>query len=185
MLRSFTVRRETFPIRGEFHISRGSKITADVVVVELAQAGARGRGECVPYHRYGESVDGVVAALEGLRPDVEAGLDADGLQARLPAGAARNALDCALWDLRAKLKLDKAGGFTEALRLRQAARDAGLRVMVGCMVSTSLSMAPALLVAQGAQFVDLDGPLLLAHDRAPGMAYRGSLAHPPPRALWG
>ena len=83
------------------------------------------------------------------------------------------------------IKLDKTGGLTEALRLRDAARAAGLRIMVGCMVGTSLAMAPALLVAQGAEWVDLDGPLLLARDRDPGLVYRGSVAEPPQPALWG
>jgi L-alanine-DL-glutamate epimerase-like enolase superfamily enzyme len=83
------------------------------------------------------------------------------------------------------IKLDKTGGLTEALRLRDAARAAGLKVMVGCMVGTSLAMAPALLVAQGAEWVDLDGPLLLARDREPGLIYRGSVAEPPQPALWG
>jgi L-alanine-DL-glutamate epimerase-like enolase superfamily enzyme len=83
------------------------------------------------------------------------------------------------------IKLDKAGGLTEALALAQAARAAGLRIMVGCMVATSLAMAPALLLAQDADWVDLDGPLLLAHDRHPGLRYEGALVHPPSAELWG
>ena len=83
------------------------------------------------------------------------------------------------------IKLDKTGGLTEALALREAARRAGLGVMVGCMVATSLSMAPALQVAQGAELVDLDGPLLLAKDRAQGLRYAGSLVYPPAPELWG
>jgi L-alanine-DL-glutamate epimerase-like enolase superfamily enzyme len=83
------------------------------------------------------------------------------------------------------IKLDKTGGLTEALALRADAQRLGFRIMVGCMVGTSLAMAPALLVAQGADFVDLDGPLLLARDREPGLRYEGSLLHPPPRELWG
>jgi L-alanine-DL-glutamate epimerase-like enolase superfamily enzyme len=83
------------------------------------------------------------------------------------------------------IKLDKAGGLTEALALRAAAQARGLSVMVGCMVGTSLAMAPALLLAQGAEFVDLDGPLLLARDRTPGLTYLGSMIEPPPPELWG
>jgi L-alanine-DL-glutamate epimerase-like enolase superfamily enzyme len=83
------------------------------------------------------------------------------------------------------IKLDKTGGLTEALALRDAARAAGFRVMVGCMLGTSLGMAPALLVAQGAEVVDLDGPLLLARDRAPGLRYDDMGAHPPAPELWG
>jgi len=83
------------------------------------------------------------------------------------------------------IKLDKTGGLTEALALRAAAERAGLGVMVGCMIGTSLSMAPAILVAQGAAVVDLDGPLLLAEDRADGLIYRGSIVEPPSPRLWG
>ena len=83
------------------------------------------------------------------------------------------------------IKLDKAGGLTAALLLRDRARELGFGVMVGCMVGTSLAMAPAVLLAQGADFVDLDGPLLLARDRSPGLTYRGSLVSPPEPALWG
>jgi L-alanine-DL-glutamate epimerase-like enolase superfamily enzyme len=320
-----TVTAESWPIDGTFTISRGSKTAADVVVVELtAPGGLRGRGECVPYGRYGETVDGVVAALRGLEP---AGLTRAVLAGALPAGAARNALDCALWDLEAatagrpvwalaglpaprpvetaetltldspeamaamaqdvtgsllklkvggdgvldrvaavhaaapharlivdaneawtleqtaawlpglaalgvvlveqplpagqdaglaalgtpavplcadesvhtveglrdlvgryqavNIKLDKTGGLTEALRLRRAAEDLGFAIMVGCMVGTSLAMAPALLLAQGADFVDLDGPLMLRYDRPDGVHYHDGWADPPPAALWG
>jgi L-alanine-DL-glutamate epimerase-like enolase superfamily enzyme len=83
------------------------------------------------------------------------------------------------------IKLDKTGGLTEALALADAARGAGLGVMVGCMVGTSLAMAPAILVAQGAGFVDLDGPLLLARDRDPGLRYEGSTLYPPAPEVWG
>jgi L-Ala-D/L-Glu epimerase len=298
-----------------------------VVVVELTDGAARGRGEAVPYARYGEDVPGVLAQLEGVRAAVEAGADRTRAQALLPPGAARNALDCALWDLDSKragvrawtlagrprldpvktaftlslgtpeamaaaarsaarrpllklkiggpddldrveavraaapkarlivdanealspdalarldpdfarlrvalieqplpagedaalegwrgrtplcadeslhtraelaacarryacvnVKLDKTGGLTEALALAAEARAAGLEVMAGCMVATSLAMAPALLAAQGAAFVDLDGPLLLARDREPGLRIEGSVIHPPPPDLWG
>ena len=326
-VRSLAVDAETWPIKGSFTISRGSKTAAEVVVVEVAEGGAVGRGECVPYTRYGESVAGVIAEIEALRGAVAAGLDRERLQRALPPGAARNALDCALWDLDAKragtpvwrlagvpeprpavtaytislddpqtmaaaaranaarpllklklgaegvvervravreaapgatlivdaneawtpalladalpdlanlgvamieqplpadgdaalagidrpvplcadeschdsatlagldgrydminIKLDKAGGLTEALRLANAAEAAGLRIMVGCMIATSLAMAPAALIAPRARFVDLDGPLLLARDREPGIAFEGSVMQPAPRALWG
>ena len=82
------------------------------------------------------------------------------------------------------IKLDKTGGLTEALALREAAPERGFDIMVGCMIATSLSMAPALLVADGAAFVDLDGPLLLAEDRAQGLRYDG-VVHPPESSLWG
>jgi L-alanine-DL-glutamate epimerase-like enolase superfamily enzyme len=83
------------------------------------------------------------------------------------------------------IKLDKAGGLTEALALAAEARVRGFRIMVGCMVSTSLAMAPAMLLAQGADWVDLDGPLLLARDREPSLRYEGALVHPPEPQLWG
>ena len=327
-----SVRRETWPLAGSFTISRGTRTSAEPVVVELSFTEddgrvVRGRGECVPYARYGETVDGVIAAIEGLRPRVENGLDRTGLQELLPPGAARNALDCAYWDLEAKrggqsvwrlcglaplepvttaytlsldtpeamgraaaaqaarpllklklagpgdlarveavranapqtrlivdanegwtlddyvalapklarlgvvlieqplpagqdaplagtrrpvpvcadeschatdslaelagrydavnIKLDKTGGLTEALELKRAALAQGYRIMVGCMVGTSLAMAPAVLLAQGAAFVDLDGPLLLEADRPGGLRYEGSTLHPPEPALWG
>ncbi|MBV9557211.1 MAG: L-Ala-D/L-Glu epimerase [Pseudolabrys sp.] len=320
---------ERWPIAGSFRISRGAKTEAAVVVAELANGRHIGRGECVPYGRYGESVESVIAAIEGVRPALEAGLDRNGLQQALPAGAARNALDCALWDLSAKqagrpvhtllglpapralttaytislgtpadmmvaaekaaartllkvklggvdggdpsriaavrraapnatlivdanegwlpetletnlsacadagvqlveqplpadrdedlrshkhiipicadesvhgraslaalegkydavnIKLDKTGGLAEALAMAADAQRMGFTIMVGCMVATSLSMAPAMLVAQRAQFVDLDGPLLLAKDRPDGLRYSGSEVAPPEPVLWG
>ncbi|MFN0193843.1 MAG: N-acetyl-D-Glu racemase DgcA [Aestuariivirga sp.] len=321
------VRRESWPIEGSFTISRGSKTTADVVVVELEQDGAKGRGECVPYSRYGETVDGVEAALEAARSTIESGIERDGISKLLPFYAARNALDCALWDLEAKragkpvwqlaelrqphptvtaytlslaepramaeaaeaanvrpllklklgaegdaerlklirkaapksrlivdanegwsaenlpemlkacadagvelveqpmpaandealakiespvvicadesahgiesldrlqgkygainIKLDKAGGLTPALALAREAEARGFRIMVGCMLATSLAMAPAMLLAQFASVIDLDGPLLLARDRKPGIDYAGSVMYPPTPELWG
>lgn len=318
---------ETFPIAGRFAIARGSKTDAQVVVVTIDADGHRGRGECVPYARYGESVDGVMAQIVGIARAIEAGCDGAALQNLLPAGAARNAIDCALWDLEAKrtgvpafsraglrgmepavtaytvsvgspaemeaaaraasgrpllkiklagdgdierlravrvgapaaqlivdaneawagddlermiaacaeagvalieqplpagadtrlasvahrvpicadesvhdreglaalrgrydainIKLDKTGGLTEALALAADAEKLGFDIMVGCMVATSLAMAPAMLLAARARFVDLDGPLLLAHDRADGLLYEGSLVHPPLPLLWG
>jgi L-alanine-DL-glutamate epimerase-like enolase superfamily enzyme len=324
---SLTVRTERWPIRGQFTISRGSMREAVVVVAEIADGPLKGRGECVPYPRYGESVEGVAETIEACRGAIAQGLDRAGLARLLPAGAARNALDCALWDLDAKrsgdrvaalaglpplhplptaftisladpatmaaqakaagahpllklklggagdaarlaavraavpdarliadaneawqpsetesllaaaaavcvelveqplpaghdemlehiahpvpvcadesvhdsasleglahrydavnIKLDKTGGLTEAFVTAARARALGLKVMVGSMVATSLSMAPALLVAQDADFVDLDGPLLLERDRAPGLTYASGLVFPPPPELWG
>jgi L-alanine-DL-glutamate epimerase-like enolase superfamily enzyme len=322
-----TIKPERFPIAGRFVISRGAKTHADVVVVTLEEGECRGRGECVPYPRYGESVASVTAAIETCRQALEEGLDRFDLQAMLPAGAARNAIDCALWDLDAKrsgmpayqmaglarlmaattaftlsvgtpdemaaaaraaahrpvlkiklagegdrerlravrdgapdaelivdaneawrprdlaenlaacaalgvrlveqplpadddgalaeiahavpicadesvhdrpglaalrsrydainVKLDKTGGLTEALALVEAAQALGFDIMVGCMVATSLAMAPACLLAPFAKFVDLDGPLLLAEDRPDGLRYDGSIIMPPAPALWG
>jgi L-Ala-D/L-Glu epimerase len=322
-----TVRTESWPIAGTFTISRGSKTEAEVVVAELSEGGFCGRGECVPYARYGETVAGVAAAIAGLAAEVVRGLGREELQRALPAGAARNALDCAFIDLEAKrsgrpaheclglepprprltaytislgtpdamaaaaaaasarpllkvklggdgdpdriaavrraapqaelivdanegwragnlaanlaacaaagvtlveqplpaaddaalatiarpipvcadesvhdraslgglagkydavnIKLDKAGGLTEALALADAAQAMGFALMVGCMISTSLAVAPALLVAQRARVVDLDGPLLLARDRPHGMHFAGSILHPAARELWG
>jgi L-alanine-DL-glutamate epimerase-like enolase superfamily enzyme len=301
-------RRECFAIRGDFTISRGSKREAVVVVATLEATTAdgrpiQGRGECVPYARYGETVEGAIAAIENARTAIAEGLDRRGLQSLMPAGAARNALDCAFWDLEAKaaglpawrlaglapprsvataftlslgapnamaaaaraasrmpllklklggadgdldrvravrraapearlivdanegwtmaqlrdlspelaalgvalieqplpaelpelrgrykvlnLKLDKTGGLTDALALKTAAEEAGFEIMVGCMVATSLAMAPAFLLAQGAKFVDLDGPLLLERDREGGAVYEGAWMQPPGAGVWG
>jgi L-alanine-DL-glutamate epimerase-like enolase superfamily enzyme len=324
-----TVSAESWPIAGTFRIARGAKTEAQLIIVTLARAGFSGRGECVPYARYGETVPSVLAQIESLRTELENGLTRAELQPRLPAGAARNALDCAMIDLEAKatgrrafdilglaapqpvmtaytlsldtpeamgeaaataaakgygllklkiagggdlerveavrrnakdarlivdaneawteadlhrlapelarlgvglieqplkageddsligfkspvplcadeschtradlahlkgryshlnVKLDKAGGLTEAAALARSARGQDLHLMVGCMVSTSLAMAPATLLAAMAAFVDLDGPLLLARDREPGLRYEGALVHPPAPALWG
>lgn len=326
-MRRLAVRQESWPLAQAFTISRGSRTAAEVVVAEVVEGAHRGRGEGVPYARYGETAAGVLAALEAMAPAIVGGLDRAGLQAAMPAGAARNALDAALWDLEAKIsgksvsrlagldppgplttaytlsldtpeamgraaathaerpllkikltgegdlervravraaaprarlivdaneawsadhferyapaladldvalieqplpagadealarlphpipvcadeschtsadldglvgryevvnvKLDKTGGLTEALRLAAAARARGFRLMVGCMVGTSLAMAPAILVAQGAEFVDLDAPLLLARDRQPGLRYEGSVLFPPKPSVWG
>ncbi len=323
---SLSVRVERWPIAGAFTISRGAKTEATVVVAELVDRKFRGRGECVPYARYGETVEGVVQAIEAMRGAIAEGLDRDALQQAMPAGAARNALDCALWDLAAKqagqpahtlaglanpkplitahtislgtpaamaasaeaaadrpllkvklgggddpariaavrraaprcelivdanegwtqddlatnlaacadvgvtlveqplpadrdeplarldhlcplcadesvhgrsslaaligkydavnIKLDKTGGLTEALLLADDAERLGFSLMVGCMVATSLAMAPAVLLAQRARIVDLDGPLLLARDRPGCSRYEGSFVHPPTAALW-
>jgi L-alanine-DL-glutamate epimerase-like enolase superfamily enzyme len=325
-----SARIESWPIAGSFAISRGAKTQALVVVAELSGPGAEpvtGRGECVPYARYGESPEAVLARIEGLRDAIAAGLSRTDLQTALPAGAARNALDCAFWDFEAKsagkrvfelaglpppkpvvtaftisintpdamaqaalaaahrpllkiklgqtgdseriaavraavpkaelivdanegwnpdnlagnlaacaaagvtlveqplpdgaddilrtiarplpvcadesahdrkslaalagkydavnIKLDKTGGLTEALAMANEAERLGFAIMAGCMVSTSLSMAPALLIAQVARVADLDGPLLLARDRPDGLRYDGSLVYPPDHTLWG
>lgn len=328
MPRLLTVHEEVFPLRGTFRISRGARTEARVLVCEITEGDVIGRGECTPYARYGETVDDVAAAIGAIGPSIAGGLGREGLQRAMRAGAARNAVDCALWDLEAKLagkrvwelaglpepkpvttaytlsvdsaeamgkaaaeaaarpllklkltgdgedaarvaavranapeariivdanealtleqardiapalaearvemleqplhaeqdealrdvafplplgadeschdtttlkrlvglyqivniKLDKTGGLTEALRLRDAAQAAGFKVMVGCMLASSLSMAPAHLVAQGADFVDIDGPLLMARDRSPGLRYDGSLVQPPEPDLWG
>ncbi|MEL7026698.1 MAG: N-acetyl-D-Glu racemase DgcA [Pseudomonadota bacterium] len=318
-----SVRAERFPLAEVFTISRGSKTHADVLTVTVVDGAATGRGECVPYARYGESLDSVTAQIESL-PDA---VSRNWLLEAMPPGAARNAVDCALWDAEAKaagvriwdlldqdqpasvmtaytlsldtpqnmeaaaqrqadrpllkiklgtpddmprleavrrgapksdiivdanegwsaevysdlaphltrlgvslveqplpagdddalaeiarpvpvcadeschdrasladlkgkydvinIKLDKTGGLTEALALREAAMAQGFGIMVGCMVGSSLAMAPALSLALGAGFVDLDGPLLLAEDRSNRLRFEGSLIHPPERALWG
>ena len=317
-----SVRPESFRLAETFTISRGSRDAAEVLTVSVEKGRFRGWGECVPYKRYGESMESVAEQVRSFE-----GSDRLALQAALPAGAARNALDCALWDLEAKrvdkrvwdlaevaapgpvitaytlsldtpekmraaaakhahrpllkiklggegdmarleavragapdtriivdanegwtaeiyselaphlvrlgvalveqplpageddllveierplpvcadeschdqtslpglkgkydvvnIKLDKTGGLTEALALYDAARVDGFQVMVGCMVGTSLAMAPALLVAQGAEVVDLDGPLLLAEDREAALAFDEQGLHPPSAALWG
>jgi len=318
------VNAAVFKLAQAFTISRGSRTEARVLTVTITQGGFAGRGECVPYARYGETLDSVTAQIEAL----ELPITRAGLQTALPAGAARNAVDCALWDLIAKqtatpawklaglpeprpeitaytlsldlpgamqaqaaknafrpllkiklgggeqdvariravragapetriivdanegwtpelyaslapvlvdlgvelveqplpagqddallamkrplpvcadeschdraslaalagkydvvnIKLDKTGGLTEALALREAALAAGFKVMVGCMVGSSLAMAPAVLVAQGAAFTDLDGPLLLAEDRDPPLDFDDAGVHPAKPGLWG
>jgi L-alanine-DL-glutamate epimerase-like enolase superfamily enzyme len=324
---ALSVHVERWPIAGSFAISRGAKTEAVVVVAELSDSSHRGRGECVPYARYGETVEGVAAAIEAMAADISRGLDRERLQSAMEPGAARNALDCAFWDLAAKraakpvhellglappkpvttaltislatpeamaqaaaaaaerallkvklgaagdaariaavrraapraelivdanegwtaddlaanlaacaqagvtlveqplpaanddalariarplsicadesaharaslpalvgkydavnIKLDKTGGLTEALLMAGETERLGFSLMVGCMVATSLALAPAMLVAQRARVVDLDGALLLARDRPHGLRYDGSRVHPPTPALWG
>jgi L-Ala-D/L-Glu epimerase len=318
---------ERFPIQGKFVIARGAKTEAVVVVAAIEDGSFRGRGESVPYGRYGETVETVLAQIASVRPAIEAGAGRNHLQTMLPPGAARNALDCALWDFEAKqsgvaaharaglaspapvttaftisagspaemaaaaakaqgrpllkiklmgegdkeriaavraaapdatliadaneswslgdlernleacakagiilveqplpagedaalakiqhsvpicadesvhdrqglaalrtrydainVKLDKTGGLTEALALAGLAEDLGFDLMIGCMVASSLAMAPALLLAGRARFIDLDGPLLLAWDRPGGLTYQGSTVYPPIPELWG
>ena len=321
-MKLLTVRHEAWPIAGTFTIARGSKTTADVIVVELEEQRFRGRGEAVPYKHYDETVAQCLNALEGARAQIEIG----NIPAHLPK-AACNAVDCALWDLAAKhtsipawqtaglaalrplvtaytlsldtpeamaakaavnahmpllklklgqagdeqrlvavraaapharlivdanegwsvdnllamlhacervgvelveqplpasddeylrhvkrnllicadesahdakglvklkglydavnIKLDKTGGLTGALEMASAAKALDFRIMVGCMLATSLAMAPAFIVGQQADYVDLDGPLLLAKDREPGLVISNGVIQPPPTALWG
>jgi len=318
---------ERWPIAGSFTISRGAKTEAVTVVAIVSHGGHQGRGECVPYPRYGETPEATLQALESMREPLLKGLDRQALQAAMPAGAARNALDCALLDLEAKsrglrawallgrpaprpcttaftislgtpeamaaattkaahrpllkiklggdgdearisavrraapeselivdaneawtsdnlernlaacanagvtlveqplpagrdealarikrpiavcadesvhdraslnglrerydavnIKLDKTGGLTEAIAMADAAQALGFEIMIGCMVATSLAMAPAMLLTPQARFVDLDGPLLLTRDRDGGLRYEDSLVYPPETALWG
>lgn len=319
---------QSWPVAGSFTIARGSRTEAVVVSVSIAEDGFEGHGECTPYARYGETPQTVLAQIETVVDLIEQGGSREDLMAALKPGAARNALDCALWDLEAKkagvpahvlagidrlspvttcftislgspakmasdaaaasdrpilkiklgggaddpvriaavreavpdatllvdanegwtpdtllknldacldagvdcveqplpanaddalfgldhkvplcadesahgieeldrlaalydminIKLDKTGGLTSALKLVEAARAHELGIMVGCMLGSSLAMAPAFLLTPSARFVDLDAPLLLAKDREPGMHYEGSLVYPPSRALWG
>ena len=318
-----SVARDVFKLAQVFRIARGARTEAQVLTVKVTKDGVTGWGECVPYARYDETLESVTAEIEGLPAE----FTRDELQDLLPAGAARNAVDCALWDLEAKtagkpvwelaglpapkpeitaytlsldepeameaqarenthrpllkiklgtpddmprleavrrgapdatiivdanegwtaevyaelaphlvrlgvalveqpvpagdddaligmdrpvpvcadeschdrtslpklagkydvvnIKLDKTGGLTEALKLRDAALAEGYDVMVGCMVGSSLAMAPAVLVAQGARVTDLDGPLLLAEDRTEALKFDDSGVHPSTAALWG
>lgn len=318
-----TITEDSFRLAEAFTISRGTKTEARVLTVGITRGGVTGRGECVPYARYGETLASVRAEIAPM-PD---GITRADLQTALPPGAARNALDCALWDLEAKvarrrawdlaglpppglvvtaftlslappekmreaaarnahrpllkiklgtpddmprleavrqgaprsriiidanegwtpevyadlaphllrlgvelveqplpagqddmlaeiarplpvcadescfdraslarlkgkydavnLKLDKTGGLTEALLTRDLARSMDFKVMVGCMVGSSLAMAPAVLLAQGAEWTDLDGPLLLAEDREVPLHYDADGVHPPDANLWG
>lgn len=324
---TLSIRIERFPVRGTFNIARGPKRGVDVVVAKITHGRISGRGEATAIYYRGESAESIAAELIQLGEAVADGLTREELPALLPAGAARNALDAALWDLEAKrtgtavwqriglpqprplltaytislgepevmeaaarqmarrdllklklsgtddearvaavrrgapgariivdaneawggcdiertahlfvkydvelieqpvpageestldhvrspiplcadesvhdlasldaclgrfqlvnVKLDKAGGLTEAMRLIAAAKHAGMDVMTGCMLSTSLGIAPAFYAAMQGRYVDLDGPLLLARDRRPGMTFEGSSVHPPPAELWG
>ncbi|WP_169569530.1 N-acetyl-D-Glu racemase DgcA [Sneathiella limimaris] len=326
-MRNLIAYQESWPIRGSFRISRGAKTSADVVVVEITDGRFTGRGECVPYPRYGESPSTVMDEISTIREAINHGASRTDLLSLLPSGAARNAVDCALWDLEAKqtgksvselagipspgplitaytlsldtpekmagaasanahrpliklklggegdiervtavreaapktrlivdaneawepdmlgsyfpamaelgvelieqplpageddnlgeldrpvpicadeschdtstldqvasnydyinIKLDKTGGLTEALQMAEAAREFGLGIMVGCMLGTSLGMAPAMLLGGMARFVDLDGPLLLEKDRPDGIQFDESVMHPSTHALWG
>jgi L-alanine-DL-glutamate epimerase-like enolase superfamily enzyme len=320
-MRKLDIAVEHWPIAGSFTISRGSRTEAIVVVARIGEGEIAGAGECVPYARYSETVESVIAQIESVRHAVEAGASRQALLTLLPAGAARNAVDCALWALEAErsamttaelagvpalkpvvtaytlslgtpetmfaaaeaaaarpllkvklggegdpariaavrqgapqsrividaneawraetlganlaaceaagvelieqplpagqdealaavrtpilicadesihdstslanlppwykainIKLDKTGGLTDALALLNEARARDLKIMIGCMLGTSLAMAPAVVLAGEAEFVDLDGPLLLAKDREDGLRYEGSLIMPP------
>lgn len=325
-MRQTTITLKSSPLNAAFAISRGAKTSAETVIVEIKADDVCGRGECVPYARYGESCDSVVAQLDAITGRLNAGLSRQDLQAILPAGAARCAADCALWDLESKqtgmpvwqiaglaeprplpttmtlslaapedmaaaaratpatilklklggaddlirvqavhearpdaqlvvdgnegldpatfpelldaakalgvvlieqpfpvdqdealldrpgglticadesvhtsadlealaakydavnIKLDKAGGLTEGLQMLAEAKRLGLGTMVGCMVAGSISMAPALLLGQDADLIDLDGPLWLAEDVPHGLEYTDGHVAPPHRALWG
>ncbi len=324
MTLNLTTYTESWLLAKPFTISRGTKTAADVVVVEITDKnGIKGWAECVPYPRYGESIDGVIAEIEAYSGE----LNRNTLNQKMPSGAARNAIDCALWDLEAKqsgkrvwdlaglpepqptitaetigigepdamaeaarelshapllkvklntemvitrmaairenapaarliidpneswtldllkdvagpladlgvemieqplaagedhvlagfdspvplcadeschtvdklpelkdryqminIKLDKTGGLTEAIQLAQGGHKLGFGIMIGCMVGTSLAMAPATLLAPYAKFVDLDGPLLMKKDRDNGLDFTDGKAHPPTSALWG
>lgn len=330
MARTLFAEHQSWPLASPFAIARGSKTAADIVYVELQDGDKVGRGECVPYRRYGETVETVLKEIEEWRGEIEAGIGLTALHGKMKPGSARNVLDLALWDLEAKLadhpvtkrlaldlaapvetlytislgtpeqmaeatrkaasfpalkvklgaqdlgletarlqavreaagerdllidanegwslelldslmpalvanrvamieqplhaeedealkgadfpiplladeachtsadlgrlkgkyqavniKLDKSGGLTEALALSKRAEEEGFDRVIGCMVATSLAMAPALLLAQGARFVDLDGPLLLKEDRLNGLRFEGARVHPASRDLWG
>ena len=327
MSRTLHSEHERFPLNAPFRIARGVKTAADVVTVTLSEGASVGRGEAVPYPRYGESVESALAAIESARSLIEEGGDRQALLQALPAGAARNALDCALWDLEARLagrdvaemiggqpiapivtaltigidtpaamaaaaraagdvpllkvkvdaedpeariravraaapgaalivdpneswdralveamqdvlvatnvalleqpvpagddewldgyspavpicadeavhvaadldvvarryqavnvKLDKSGGMTAALDVAREARAMGLGLMTGCMICSSLSIAPALHLAAMSDFADLDGPLWLQEDRPGGIRQEGGLIHPPAKGFWG
>lgn len=328
MHRTLTVAGEILPLHTPFRISRGVKTAAQVVTVAIMQDGVTGRGECVPYPRYGENAESTVLAIEAARGAIERGADRQELLQLMPAGAARNAVDCALWDLELRLagrdfatafdlekplrpivtamtvsldtpdrmavaaaaladaplvkvkvdrsdpvaqlkavraaaprprmivdpneswaidevrdlqglmtdlridlleqplpadadgdlagfrsaipiaadesvhvaadlndlpdgyavvniKLDKTGGLTAALDLARAARERGLGVMTGCMICSSLSIAPAWAVAAQSSFVDLDGPLWLAEDRTGGVSGANGMLSPPRPSFWG
>ncbi|MBN35333.1 MAG: dipeptide epimerase [Rhodospirillaceae bacterium] len=327
MRRTVSAKHESWPLAQVFRIARGAKTAADVIVVEILQDGVRGWAEAVPYPRYNQTIESCLAEIESIHEAIAEGANRHDLLSLLKPSAARNAIDCALWDLEAKMtgtpvwhlagldepvdlvtaytlsidspeamgeaaaqnshrpllkikldgefvlerleavragapesrlvvdanegwsaellgeigdalkelgvamieqplpaeadgalkridcpvtlcadeschgsdtvadladrygmvniKLDKTGGLTEALNLRRAAMAAGLEVMVGCMVGTSLAMAPAMLVAQGAKVVDLDGPLLMKMDRDLGVTFDGNTMLPCPSVLWG
>ena len=327
MSRTIQVRHDRLPLNRPFRIARGVKTVADVIEVTISEGATFGRGEGVPYARYGETIESAIAAVDQIRAALESGADRAALLALLPPGAARNAIDCALWDLEARLtgrsvaemigapapermasaltiiidtaaamgeaaaalagapllkikvdaddpaariravraaapdaalivdpneswdralveslqdvlaemrvdlleqpvpadadawlqgfvpkvpicadesvhvaadleviarryqvvnvKLDKAGGLTAALELAHGARARGLGLMTGCMVSSSLSIAPALHIARFSDFVDLDGPVWLAEDRAGGVRDEAGMLVPPAPGFWG
>ena len=323
-----SVNEQVWPLDKPFRIARGTRTQARVILVTVSDRQHTGRAEAVPSRRFGETVESAIAQLKQISSKGAGDFDRDQIQKLLPAGAARNALDCALWDLEAKvsgerawklaniqivdavetsftisldtpekmaaaakantgspvlklklggdfldlprvesvrkeapaarllvdaneswspshyrniasalrglsvelieqpfpaqaddvletldhpipvcadeschttadlprlvnryeminIKLDKTGGLTEALRLRESARQSGFKILIGCMVCTSLGIAPARLLASAADYADLDGPLLLAHDRHHGLAYQAGKVGLPSRELWG
>ena len=328
-LRTINIEHQSWPIDGVFRISRGSVSHIDVIQVTISENGHKGRGECRPYGRYDETPQTVAAQISSIAKAVEKGASSEDIQSLLPAGAARNAVDCALWDLQAKIsgtpvyelaglpppkprstaftlsvntprkiakaarnaptypilklkidgikglksclavldarpdvqliidanealspdelvifrqalaefpvllieqpvpagrdalvshsplslpivcadeslhtradlqklwdagyravnvKLDKTGGFSEALALMRAAKSMGFLIMAGCMVGTSLAMAPMMVLESLADFIDLDGPLLLAKDMDNGISYAQAKIYPPRPELWG
>lgn len=323
------VSAKTWAVAGSFRIAHGSVHEVHVVEVSITDGAHIGRGECRPYARYDETPTSVISQIEAMRTEVEAGLTTENLQSLLPAGAARNAVDCALWDLKAKqqalpiweilgipkptpritaftlsidspakmakaalatkqfpvlklkidglqgidacmavlqarpdaqliidanesltaseltlfrdklahapillieqplkasdfdktenapnalptlcadeslhkrndldalwaagyravnVKLDKCGGLTEAFETMRTAKKMGFLIMAGCMVGTSLAMAPMAILESYADFIDLDGPLLLAKDIENGLKYEGPIIHPAEPSLWG
>ena len=328
-MRRLKIEMETWPVAGSFRISRSALTEITVVKVTLTEGAHRGRGECRPYSRYDETAESVIGHIENIRHDIEQGITPKALLQLLPPGAARNAVDCALWDLKAKqcgrsvsdileigrakprktaytlsidtpakmreaalkaraypllkvkiagpdglaaclavmearpdaeliidanealppealgdfqialqdkpvimieqpiaqaqdehiphapdalpifcadeslhtakdldrlwragyravnVKLDKCGGLTAGLDLMQAAKAKGFIIMAGCMVGTSLAMAPIMMLESFADYIDLDGPLLLAKDRKNSIRYEGPIIYPPSRELWG
>lgn len=328
-MRDLKTQTEKWPVAGEFRISNSSLTQITVVTVNINDGKYRGRGECRPYPKYDETAESVTAQIEAIRQDIENGINPEALQNILPPGAARNAVDCALWDLQAKqsqtpisgllgidlpkarltaftlsidtpdkmreaalnahfypllkikidspegltsclaimearpdaeliidanealrpediktfqsalkskpvamieqplrraeydkvpntpealpifcadeslhtakdldrlweagyravnVKLDKCGGLTAGLELMRAAKAKGFIIMAGCMVGTSLAMAPIMMLESFADYIDLDGPLLLSKDRKKGLLYEGPIIHPPKPELWG
>lgn len=326
-MRKLTVQTQIWPVAGTFRISRSALTHIPVVQLEITEDKHTGRAECRPYARYDETTESVTAQIESIRDAIVSGLDTETLQSALPAGAARNAVDCALWDLKAKqsgqriwrllgvpepkprltaftlsvdtpdamamaarraegysllkmklgsinglkcvnavitsrpdatliidanealsadetselqshlsgskaalieqpipasspqhfdpqiqpiicadeslhtradldplwdagyravnVKLDKCGGLTEGLTLMKAAKERGFVIMAGCMVGSSLAMAPMMILESFADYIDLDGPLLLADDVPQSLTYDGSIIHPPSSLLWG
>src|SRR5438067_2457068 len=174
-----SARIERWPIAGSFTISRGTKTEAVTVVAEIRRAGFVGRGECVPYPRYGETPEATLATLEAMQEWLYGHPEPKTLQTVMPPGAARNALDCALLDLEAKSMGQRVWNLL------------GRPAPTACITAYTISlaapdpMAAAMLLASQARFVDLDGPLLLSGDRSDALRYEGSLVYPPEPGLWG
>src|SRR5436305_1630067 len=197
-------KEEIWPLKNVFRISRGSRTEARVVVVTVTDGQHTGRGEAVPIGRYNQSVKSVLEQIESIkaakhldRPRIQELLPADAdqvletLEHPIPICADESCHTRAdLPRLRDRyevvnVKLDKTGGLTEALELCGRARGLGFKLLIGCMVGTSLSMAPARILVGAADYVDLDGPLLLARDREHGLAYQNNRIGVPSKELWG